>query len=351
MLEQLRLGTRLVLATVIRTSGSTPQKPGSSAIFSDNNLLAGTVGGGILEGEVQHIASSVLITGVSNHYYFNLDTDQGSDGAICGGEAIVLIDANPGAHLKTLEQMEQSLSIRQEGFLITAVNRKEEHGRTIERFWVNEESQYALPPEWDSALKDAVANHLKGPSNGGFFEYEPSSLVRTPYEMIFFEAVKPMARLVIAGAGHVGKALAHIGSLLDFEISVIDDRSEYANQGNIPDADHIIVQDIGKSMSELKTGSDTYIVIVTRGHNHDSEALKPCIGSDSAYVGMIGSTHKVGIIKKRFLEEGWATPEQWSKIHTPIGLAIGSKSVQEIAISIAAQLVSVRHKINKTNAG
>ncbi|MEN8230951.1 MAG: XdhC family protein, partial [Bacteroidota bacterium] len=150
---------------------------------------------------------------------------------------------------------------------------------------------------------------------------------------------------------HVGKALAHMGRLLDFNITVIDDRKEYANRENIPDADHLIVQDIGTAMSELSSGPDTYIVIVTRGHDHDAEALKPCIGSDSAYVGMIGSSHKVGIMKKRFMTEGWATPEQWSRIHTPIGLAIGSKSVQEIAVSIAAQLVSVRHLKNRNNAG
>jgi len=104
-------------------------------------------------------------------------------------------------------------------------------------------------------------------------------------------------------------------------------------------------------MMELQSGPDTYIVIVTREHNHDTEALKPCIGSNAAYIGMIGSSHKVGIMKNRFLAEGWTSPEQWSRIHTPIGLSIGSKSVQEIAVSIAAQLVSVRHHNNKKNAG
>ena len=82
-----------------------------------------------------------------------------------------------------------------------------------------------------------------------------------------------------------------------------------------------------------------------RGHEHDAEALRSCITSQAAYIGMIGSSHKVGVIKKRFLDEGWATPEQWSRVHTPIGLPIGSKTVQEIAISIAAQLIVARNNL------
>ena len=351
ILEQVRSGSGIVLATIIRTSGSTPQIPGSSALFGENGLLAGTVGGGILEGEVQHISSSVLITGVSDHYFFNLDTDQGDEGAICGGNAVVLIDANPGKHLKALEEMEQSLKNREAGLLLTTISRETDNGRSIDRYWITEGSTEVLPSEFDEKMRDHVSVHFTTPSDMGFSELELTPSVHSHYEMVFVETIKPLPHLVIAGAGHVGKAVAHLGSLLDFEITVIDDRPEYANPENVPDANHLIVKEIGSAMMELQSGPDTYIVIVTRGHNHDTEALKPCIGSNAAYIGMIGSSHKVGIMKNRFLAKGWTSPEQWSQIHTPIGLSIGSKSVQEIAVSIAAQLVSVRHQKNKKNAG
>ena len=247
--------------------------------------------------------------------------------------------------------MEKSITQRKGGHLITTVSREQENGRNINRYWVMEENRDTLPPGFDPTVKDALLNHFTGPAVSGFSELDLPGSVQTFFEMVLCETIKPFPQLVIAGAGHVGKALAHIGSLLDFEVTMIDDRPEFANQENIPDADHHIIEDIGKAMSELETGQDTYIVIVTRGHNHDAEALKPCIGSSAAYVGMIGSSHKVGIMKKRFMTEGWATAEQWSRIHTPIGLSIGSKSVQEIAISIAAQLVSVRHLNNRNNAG
>ena len=350
LIDTLRSGSRIVLATVVRTSGSTPQKPGSTALFGENGLIAGTVGGGLLEAEVQHIAGSVLISGVSDHYYFNLDADQGGEGAICGGEAVVLIDANPEAHLRALEEMEKSLIQRKGGHLMTTVGMEHENGRSIDRYWIEQKHPETLPHRFDPIFKDAILNHLSGLAVKAFSELEPPESVQASLEMVLFETIKPMPQLVIAGAGHVGKAVAHIGRLLDFEVTVIDDRREFANQENIPDADHFIVQDIGTAMSGLKTGRDTYIVIVTRGHDQDAVALKPCIGSNSAYVGMIGSSHKVGIMKKRFIDAGWASLEEWSHIHTPIGLAIGSKSVQEIAISIAAELVSIRDLNHKKNA-
>ena len=117
IIEQIRSGSKTVLATVVNTTGSTPQKPGSSALFGEHGLLAGTVGGGMIEGEVQHIAESVLISGASDHFYFNLDSDQEDEGAICGGEAGVLVDADPSLHLAALEGLEHALSIGAEGFL------------------------------------------------------------------------------------------------------------------------------------------------------------------------------------------------------------------------------------------
>jgi xanthine dehydrogenase accessory factor len=106
----------------------------------------------------------------------------------------------------------------------------------------------------------------------------------------------------------------------------------------------VVVDDIGHFMKGVNPDSNTYCVIVTRGHIQDGQALKPLIGSDAAYVGMIGSKHKVATMKYQFLNEGWATPDQWEVLHTPIGVPIGSKTVQEIAVSIAAQLIAVRSK-------
>jgi xanthine dehydrogenase accessory factor len=197
-------------------------------------------------------------------------------------------------------------------------------------------------------LKKQVKEQLKNARRLGFAEMTVSADEQR-LGFAFLEHIKPKLRLIIAGGGHIGQALAHLASLLEFEVTVVDDRSEFANTSIFPDADHLVVKDIGSAMSEMEYGPDSYVVIVTRGHRQDGEALKACIGSGAAYIGMIGSSHKVGIMKKLFISEQWASREQWASLHTPIGLNIGSQTVQEIAMSIAAQLVEVRNRKGNEN--
>jgi xanthine dehydrogenase accessory factor len=141
--------------------------------------------------------------------------------------------------------------------------------------------------------------------------------------------------------------VAHLGKLLDFEVIVIDDRPEYANRVRFPDADRILVSDIGAAVRRFPISSDTYIVIVTRGHARDEEALRACIKRRAGYIGMIGSRRKVGLMRGKFLRRGWAAAAEFDKVHSPIGMGIHSQTVQEIAVSIAAELVSVRNQDRK----
>ena len=119
--------------------------------------------------------------------------------------------------------------------------------------------------------------------------------------------------------------------------------TEFANKENIPDADHIIVKDIGEAINELNKGDTTYVVIVTRGHKDDASALRQCIGKELAYIGMIGSKKKVSAMRINFIEKEWATNAQWDQIHSPVGLPVKAQTVEEIAVSIAAELILVRN--------
>ena len=340
----IRSGEPVVLATVIRTRGSTPQKPGSSAIFGEQGLLAGTVGGGLLEAEVQQIASHVLISGVSDTYYFNLDSGPDENGSICGGEAEVLVDGNPRIHAGLWETIGHSLHTRNAGRMITIVSRQQGSGRGIARHWIPENHGHTPPRGMDPGDWKLIRDLIPPFPGQDFLELTLEQAAGQSERIAFLELIKPLPWLVIAGAGHVGKALAHIGALLDFHVYVIDDRPGFANKDNIPDADLLKVADVGNAMRELDPRPDTYVVIVTREHRHDAEALRSCIGSNAAYIGMIGSKHKVAVMKKQFLDKGWATEEQWSRIHSPVGIPIGSKTVQEIAVSIAAELVKTRNQ-------
>jgi xanthine dehydrogenase accessory factor len=342
--DRYSIDSGLVLATVTRTSGSTPQKPGSSALFGKNGLLYGTVGGGIVESKIQNISIEALATKKSGHFHFNLANDiSNKEDAICGGQISVLVDASLSKNLGVFEQARQSLARRVAGVMITRVSGSDEKEVRIDRFWISEDAKPSLSEAFMLKIEPLVKTLLKVNNPNGFTETEFKETADKPATLIFLEPVFPAPHLVIAGAGHIGRTMTHLGSMLGFEVTVIDDRPELANKDNLPEASHIIAGDIGEAMKDIKKDKNTYVIIVTRGHKDDAEALRPCIGKGLAYTGMIGSKKKISAMRLNFIENGWATPEQWDSVYAPIGLEIKSQSVEEIAVSIAAQLVLVKN--------
>jgi xanthine dehydrogenase accessory factor len=336
--------SQLALATVTRTHGSTPQKPGSSALFGIQGLIAGTVGGGVVERRVEKLAREAILSKKSGHFRFNMSNEiSKTEEAICGGDISIMIDPNLNNYLSVFARLKSSIENRIKGVLITMVTVYNEDTVLINRYWISDSSKPEIPEAFLKKIEPVVSDMLSSGNPSDYREMELTVSDEEPASLFFLECVFPPANLIIAGAGHIGKALAHIADLLDFEVTVIDDRPEYANAENIPEADHIIVKDIGEALNIIKKTRDTYVVIVTRGHKDDSAALKPCIGSDIAYIGMIGSRTKIATMRTNFIDNGWATPFQWDTIHAPIGIDIKSKTVEEIAISIAAQLVLVRN--------
>jgi xanthine dehydrogenase accessory factor len=334
----------LMLATVVRTSGSAPQKPGCSALFDQKGVVSGTVGGGVVEGKVQKLAVETILSKDSGLYHFNLANDiSNTEEAICGGQISVLADANPGNSVSVFEQLNQSLENRIPGVLVTKVTTVTDTKVIITRYWVSERDKFTITEELLARIEPEVKNLISEKNPLRFSEMEFVNGSEEQSSRFFLQPFFPPDQLIIAGAGHIGRALAHLGNLLDFEVSVIDNRQEFANKMNIPDADHLIVKEIGEAMSEVEKGENTYVVIVTRGHKDDASALKPCIGRELAYTGMIGSKNKINAMRIHFIENGWTTYAQWDQIHAPVGIAIKSRTVEEIAVSIAAELVLVRN--------
>lgn len=334
----------VVLATVTGSKGSTPQKPGSSALFGKHGLITGTVGGGIVEGNVLKIALEAVRTKESGHFRFNLAHDiKDTEEAICGGQISVLVDANTKNSISVFQQIKKSMNERIPGVLITMVTGLTEEKVLINRYWMTRNYKSKLPEEFIEEINPVAERMLAEGNKSDYMELELSIPDEEPSSQFFLEPIFPPAQLVIAGAGHIGKVMALLGSMLDFEVTVIDDRQEYANSDNIPHADHIIVKDIGKAMGDLKKGEDTYVVIVTRGHKDDAAALKTCLGSGLAYTGMIGSKKKIAIMRTNFIKNRWSSAKEWDAIYAPVGLDIKSQTVEEIAVSIAAQLILVRN--------
>jgi len=333
--EHGRAGEGLVLATVVETAGSTPQVPGAAAIFSGAGLVAGTVGGGLLEARVEAAAKEALGDGKARLLSVRLDADPSdAAGAICGGEARILVDPGVGTSQGVFAAAVAGFKKRRAGVLASRIVGGPGGAVAVER---------GFRPSGAPVLAD---DPVFGEIAPGLLEDTVASgrprLLAEGDRRTFIEPVLPLPRLVIAGAGHIGRALAKLGSLLDFSVTVIDDRGEFANAANLPEADEIIVGGIGEAVRCVEDSPDNYFVVVTRGHLRDAEALRAAIGRGAAYVGMIGSRTKVELMRGEFLAGGWATAETWAAIHAPIGLDIGSRTVEEIAVSIAAELVRVR---------
>jgi len=161
--------------------------------------------------------------------------------------------------------------------------------------------------------------------------------------LVYIEPVVPDPKLVILGAGHVGKALSKVARFSGFRVTLVDDREEYANRDNIPDANEIVVIDFEKVFSKVPVDQNTYLVIATRGHNHDLDALKAALRTEAGYIGLLGSKRKKALLFKTLKEEGFAQRDI-DRVITPVGLSIGSVTPEEIAISIMAQIIKHRRE-------
>src|SRR6266478_6431995 len=160
---------------------------------------------------------------------------------------------------------------------------------------------------------------------------------------LFIEVLYPEPRLIIAGAGNVAQALARLATQLDFRIAVVDDRRDLADPQVFGDKVQLTFGDIPQTIRELEPDEASWIVIVTRGHNLDKDALHAALETNAAYVGMIGSPSKVKHIFKDLLKEG-LTAERLARVHAPIGLDLGAETPDEIALSIAAEMLMLRKK-------
>lgn len=325
MIAQLAAGQPMVVSILVETVGSAPQETGAwMALFPDLSQ-AGTLGGGCVEAEVRKRAVPLLSTGGAQLERFNLDADYGwDDGLICGGRIAVLsFRAEPGL-LPALQAWREARLTGQAGVVVL---RAGEDGVDV-AFTGRRFPASILPAGMEEAWR-------------GWMELGLPHFQSDGARHLYVEPQGPRERLWIVGAGHVGCALARLAARLDFDLTILDDRPDFANRQRFPDATTILVGPIADTLARVDFTPRDYVVLVTRGHKHDEAALRAVIDKSPAYIGMIGSRRKVALTFRDLAEMG-VSKARLSQVHAPIGLPIGSRTVEEIAVSIAAQLVAVR---------
>lgn len=157
---------------------------------------------------------------------------------------------------------------------------------------------------------------------------------------VFLEPVLAEPDIVILGGGHVGQKVAALADLTGYRVTVVDDRPEFANEALYPPGSKVICESFTSALKRIRVTATTFVVIVTRGHRYDMECLREMALSGAAYIGMIGSRHRVKIVLEQLREEG-IPAAALDRIHAPIGLDIGAETPAEIAVSIMAEIIKV----------
>ncbi len=337
LIAQLSERRPVAVCRLVATKGSTPQKAGAAMLVFQDGAQAGTLGGGCVEADVKRRALAALARGEAEIADFLLNSDYGwDDGLICGGRMQVHID--PVMSLADATYF----NVLREAF---------DAGRTVTEAIAYDASMAEFAP--GCLLLDEHGTLLAARGRTASLTTPPAHIAEYVRELpprarpscengIAYLTHLPKMRLLIVGGGHVGQAVGNLATDLDFDVWVVDDRQEFVTAERFPKAERRLAGDIGATLKELDITPYTYCLIVTRGHNHDEEALFHLADRGAAYVGMIGSKRKIRLIFDDLLAEGFS-PEVLEKVHAPVGLEIGSQTVMEIAVSILAELIAVRN--------
>jgi xanthine dehydrogenase accessory factor len=337
LLEALEAGRPLVYCRLVETRGSTPQKAGAGMLVFADGSQAGTLGGGCVEAEVKRHALATAHAGTAEVKTFQLDSDYGwDDGLICGGRMSVLIDPlRPGADPAYFERARRLVD-RGAGCLEAIVFDGAKSRLDAPACYLFDDLGQRLATRLKAAdeVPAEVSEHLPSLAD----RPRPSAISGVAYLPVL-----PRCRLLIVGGGHIGQAVGNLAADIDFDVWVLDDRAEYVSEERFPRAQRRICGPIGETLRDLPITPETYALIVTRGHNHDEEALYHLADRGARYVGLIGSRRKIKLIFDDLLAEGIAA-EALARVYAPLGIDIGSQTVPEIAISILAELISHRNR-------
>lgn len=317
ILETLRRGECAVLCSLLSSSGSTPRGPGAKmAVFRDGSI-AGTIGGGMLE--YRAIQDGMRLLDGEAMLVRDYELDGGPLDMICGGGVRVLFQRLEGQDLLWTETALSLLEEPCDAWLVTRL------------------------------LEDAAETGIYDRENGlrflsGLDEVRVLSLCRRRAAFtdgLYVEPLNRAGRVYVFGGGHVSQALVPLLRRIGFSAVVCENRAEFARKELFPDAERVELMDFSQFTERFSVTGDDCLIIMTRGHRDDYTVLLRALETDAGYVGVIGSRRKAAVTFERLEQDGWSVQDR-NRVHTPIGLPIGAETPEEIAVSIAAELIAHR---------
>ena len=307
--ELARAGAGGALATVARTTGSTPVPAGTKMLVGPAGRLEGTIGGGCVEADVIEAARVISAPPTPRILTHHLNADLAGDlGLSCGGTVDIVIEplvAIP-AYVQALEQVARAGA----GTVTTGL-------------------------DWSAG---PVKRFEPGTVEPGA---PAASLSEDRGTMV--ERLAPAPRVLVFGAGHVGSAIALAAATAGFRVVVVDDRPEFADAGRFPASVGVETAPAHDALGRFAISAADAIVIATRGHRHDALILERAAASAASYIGLLGSRRKKAVITKALSAAG-VPVAALERVRVPVGLAIGAVTPEEIAVSVVAELIAWRRR-------
>ena len=337
--KELGNGVPVAVVTIATQEGSTPRTAGSKMLVGASGLLDGTVGGGLSEALAIQKAREVLRSGESSLMHFDM-TGELAAGAdmICGGKLSFLVErfAPDAVTLQLIEGLLERLAHGRRSLLLSSTQGSPQ--RMVLR------PEMTGHADFPASAFLSEASLIKAGQTGEAAKGARVLLLEGREYLL--EPCHASSRLFIAGGGHVSRPTAQLAASVGFDVTVIDDRTEFADPARFPWANKTLtIPDFTACFSRQVIGAeldpDSYIVIVTRGHAYDAEVLAQALDSGAGYIGMIGSRRKRDAIYDKLLGQGFAK-SSLELVYCPIGLNIGAETPEEIAVSIVGELIAVR---------
>ena len=317
-------GRRVALATVVETWGSAPRTVGAKMAVAEDRRIAGSVSGGCVENAVVEASDEVLRSGTPRLLKFGVSDDTAwSVGLACGGAIEVFVEPLDPSIFGPVRA-----ALRQELPVAVATTIQGDVGRKVAVF-----TDGRFIGSTDAPMRDAARSALaegrsrRVPLDGG---------------ELFVDVLLPSPRLIIVGGVHIAVALVTLAKALGFRTVLVDPRETFANPKRFPHADEIVPAWPDQALGKLALNAGTAVAVLAHDPKLDDPALIAALASPAFYVGALGSTRTQTKRRTRLTAAG-VSEDALARLHAPIGLDLGGRSPEEIALSVMAQIVAARH--------
>ncbi|TAK19031.1 MAG: XdhC/CoxI family protein [Acidobacteria bacterium] len=316
-------GRRFAVATVVRTHGSTPQVAGAKLVLDESGTFVGTLGGGCVEADAIIAAREVMEKGGRSLRAYELTEDLAwNSGLVCGGTMWILA-----------ERGDDALTV---------------DGRDVLPELVRAAAGESKP----LAIKTTV-RRLDG-RRSEFASREVVAVDGAPTPRVvrvsedrdqLVDVISGKPHIVIAGGGHVSLAIYRQAQLLDFDVTILEDRPHFAGKERFPGAT-VVEADMAASIAATHFGWHSFLVIATRGHKMDGDCCLAAVKTDAKFIGLLGSRRKKALIDRMLREEG-VSEARIAAIRSPVGLNIGGRTPAEIALAVMAEITQERYQCER----